>query len=197
MSDQGDKKDSVPAWGELKALQSQAECLVSPVKIREVIDSLAADIAETLGDQVPVVICVMNGGLPLTGALLQRWDFLLELDYVHASRYGQATSGGDINWRALPQTDLKDRTVLVVDDIFDEGNTLSAIIDWCAEAGAKSVKSCVLVEKMHDRKNKDLHRPDFIGLQTEDKYLFGCGMDYKGFYRNLEGIYALPEDALD
>lgn len=197
MSDLGDKVDSALEWQTLKKLQAKAECLISPDEIGKVIDTLAVDVAQALGDQVPVVICVMNGGLPLVGALLQRWNFLLELDYVHATRYGQDTVGGELSWRALPQTSLNGRTVLVVDDIFDEGNTLSAIIDWCVAAGAKTVQSCVLVEKIHDRKNDDLHRPDFIGLQTEDKYLFGCGMDYKGFYRNLAGIYALPKDAMD
>lgn len=197
MSDHGGSQLLNPDWPMLKALQARAECLVAPSAVNEALDDLAGRVAAVFADQVPIILCVMNGGLPLTGALLARWDFLLELDYVHASRYGQATSGGELAWRAMPQIDLKNRHVLVVDDIFDEGRTLSAIMDWCVAAGVASVKSCVLVEKMHDRRIPGLPRPDFVGLQVADKYLFGCGMDYKGFYRNLQGIYALPEDAMD
>lgn len=182
---------------QLKMIQSQAECLFTPEAVDQILDRLAARVAGELGDQIPVILCVMNGALPLVGALLSRWDFLLELDYVHATRYGQETTGGQLHWRALPQLSLEGRTVLVVDDIFDEGKTLDAIIKWCESAGAMAVKSCVLVDKMHDRKADDIRRPDFVGLQVEDNYLFGCGMDYKGFFRNLRGIYALPPGGAD
>lgn len=179
-------------WQSLRRIQAEAECLFSADAVSQILDRLAADVEQALSDTVPVVLCIMNGALPLVGALLARWDFLLELDYVHASRYGQETSGGELNWRAKPQIDLSNRTVLVVDDIFDEGKTLGAVVAWCERSGARDVRSCVLVEKLHDRKADGVHQPDFIGLQAEDRYLFGCGMDYKGFFRNLQGIYALP-----
>jgi len=83
--------------------------------------------------------------------------------------------------------------VLVVDDILDEGLTLAAIIDYCHEQNARAVYSAVLVEKLHDRKPDDL-RADYVGLHVEDRYVFGYGMDYHGYWRNLKGIYAVADN---
>ena len=96
----------------------------------------------------------------------------------------------DLQWIARPQTPLQGRTVVVVDDILDEGHTLAAILDYCREQGAEAVYSVVLVDKIHDRRVNGL-KADFHGLVVEDRYVFGQGMDYKGFHRNLPGIYAV------
>ncbi|MEJ2670255.1 MAG: hypoxanthine-guanine phosphoribosyltransferase [Gammaproteobacteria bacterium] len=170
---------------------SNAECLLDRVAVTNIVDHLAQQVADVLCDDAPVILCVMNGALPLVGAFMARWTFLLELDYVHVTRYGHETVGGDTQWLAYPRIDLKDRNVLIVDDIFDVGETLTEIVKWCRASGAQSVRSCVLVEKMHDRKVQSACRPDFIGVQLKDKYLFGFGMDYKGYFRNLNGIYAM------
>jgi hypoxanthine phosphoribosyltransferase len=87
---------------------------------------------------------------------------------------------------------LRDRTVLVVDDILDEGLTLAAIVDFCRQQGARAVYSAVLVEKVHDRKSAAVEA-DFIGIKVEDRYVFGYGMDYHGYLRNVRGIYAVSE----
>jgi len=176
----------------LRQIQREAVCLVDPQAVGTVYDQLAETVAKDLSDQVPVVLCVMNGALYFGAALLARWSFLLELDYVHVTRYGDETSGGELKWLSKARINLADRTVLVVDDIFDEGVTLQTIVEDCRALGAAKVVSCVLVEKQHQRKSNDSWRPDYVGLQVPDEYVFGCGMDYKGFFRNLPGIYALP-----
>ena len=174
---------------ELNSILSEADCLVSEAQLNEALDKMAQQIIDDLADKQPIVICVMNGGLLPTGALLQRLQFPLELDYVHASRYGMSTSGSDLNWTRYPQTDFKDRVVLIVDDIFDQGHTVEAIIKWFEENGARSVYSATVINKLHDRKVE--MRPDYIGLDIEDRFLFGYGMDYQGYFRNLQGIYAV------
>ena len=98
--------------------------------------------------------------------------------------------GADLQWKARPGMSLEGRCVLVVDDILDEGLTLAAVLEWCREQGAEQVLSAVLVHKDHDRKPA-LKRADFTGLTVPDRYVFGCGMDYQGRFRNLRGIYAL------
>jgi hypoxanthine phosphoribosyltransferase len=80
----------------------------------------------------------------------------------------------------------------VVDDILDEGLTLAAILDYCRAQGARAVYSAVLVEKLHERKTDGL-QADFVGLQVEDRYVFGYGMDYHGYLRNVKGIYAVAD----
>ncbi|MCU7810370.1 MAG: hypoxanthine-guanine phosphoribosyltransferase, partial [Candidatus Thiodiazotropha sp. (ex Notomyrtea botanica)] len=112
--------------------------------------------------------------------------------YVHATRYRGEMSGADLEWIGQPSTSLKEEVVLVIDDILDEGITLAAIVKACHEAGASAVYSAVLVEKVHDRSNG--YKADFVGLEVEDRYVFGFGMDYKGYLRNVPAILAILED---
>ncbi|MAF15562.1 MAG: hypoxanthine-guanine phosphoribosyltransferase [Marinomonas sp.] len=174
---------------ELNSIMNEADCLISEAELNDALDKMAKQITDDLADKLPLVICVMNGGLLPTGALMQRLQFPLELDYVHASRYGMETTGSTLNWTRYPQADFKGRDVLIVDDIFDQGHTLEAIIKWFEENGAQNVYSATVVNKLHNRK-VDM-RPDYNGLDVEDRFLFGYGMDYQGYFRNLQGIYAV------
>ena len=134
----------------------------------------------------------MNGGLYFSGQLLRYLDFPLQLSYLHASRYGNKTRGSDLQWQTRPKPDtIRNSHILLMDDIFDEGLTLEAIDKECRKLGAKSVHSVVLTDKCHERKPLSGFRPDFAGLEVADRYIFGCGMDYQGLYRNLPAIYAL------
>jgi hypoxanthine phosphoribosyltransferase len=167
--------------------------IYSPEQIQTALDRLAERLNEQLHGDCPLVLCVMQGGLIFTGQLLPRLKCLLEIDYVHATRYNNGTSGGALNWIAHPSSSLKDRTVLILDDILDEGHTLKAIIDYCYEQGASKVLSAVLLKKKHGR-GIEQSLTDNIALEVEDRYVFGFGMDYEGHYRHLDAIYALDED---
>jgi len=114
----------------------------------------------------------------------------LEIDYIHATRYRGATSGRDLHWMKYPSADLSERTVLVIDDILDEGLTLQAIVKYCQEAGANEVLTAVLVEKQLDSR-PGLQQADFTGLIVPNRYVFGYGMDYQGQLRYVPGIYAV------
>lgn len=94
-----------------------------------------------------------------------------------------------MQWRVAPAESVKDRVVLVLDDILDEGQTMAAIRDRILEMGAKRFISAVLCEKVLAQA-KPL-RPDFCGFTVADRYVFGCGMDAKGYWRNLPAIRAL------
>jgi hypoxanthine phosphoribosyltransferase len=133
----------------------------------------------------------MNGGLVLTAALLARLHFALRVDYMHATRYRERTSGSDLHWKVEPSQDLAGKDVLVVDDILDEGYTLDAILAYCRRQSPASLRTAVLVRKMHSRGVSPA--VDFIGLEVPDRYVFGYGMDYKGYWRNAPGIYAVAE----
>lgn len=178
---------------EVQRVRDEADCLVAPEAVNAAVDRMAAEITQRLGGKNPLVYCVMNGGLMTAGALLSRLDFPLEVDYLHATRYGQRLQGAVLDWRVRPSRELKGRQVLVVDDILDEGHTLAAIVDQLRAEGAAEVLSAVLVDKDHGRKATPGMRADFTGLVVEDRYIFGCGMDYKGYWRNLPAIYALRD----
>ncbi len=176
-------------YNEAMEVHQNADLLIDSQALTQSIDKMAADIAAHLSAQMPLVICVLNGGMIPMAQLLLKLDFPLETDYLHATRYGDKTKGTNLSWLARPSTDVNGRTVLVVDDIFDEGHTLAAICEFLQTMGAAKVYAAALLNKVHDRKID--YRPDFIGLDVEDRYVYGFGMDYKGYFRNAEGIYAV------
>ena len=170
--------------------------LFSMIEIDKALDSMSQAIHQSLADKNPVILCVMIGGLVPLGNLLPRLKFPLEIDYVHATRYQGAMNGGEINWIVKPRIDLRNRTVLVVDDILDGGITLNEILKEVTAMGASKVYSAVLVDKYQKRVPEGLQQADFVGLKVEDHYVFGYGMDYKEYLRNAPGIYKIaPEFA--
>jgi hypoxanthine phosphoribosyltransferase len=176
---------------EANMLLAEADLLVTESEITKAIDRIAGEITTELKGSNPVMLCIMNGGLIFTGKLLTRLRFPLEVDYVHATRYGHETNGTHLQWTVKPQLDLNGRTVLLLDDILDEGVTLAAIADYCRQQGAAKVLMAVLVEKLHLRKVTPGMHADFSGLEIGDRFLFGYGLDYKGYWRNAPGIYAV------
>ena len=175
----------------IKTVMVEADCLHSDAEVEASITRVAHEITEALAERNPVVFCVMNGGLIFAGKLLTQLNFPLEQSYLHASRYRNETTGGELFWKAKPEVSFVDREVLIIDDILDEGHTLQAIVNYCVAAGAKAVHSTVLLDKRHDRKAVAGMRATFTGLECEDRYVFGYGMDYKGYWRNAAGIYAV------
>ncbi len=176
---------------EARRVMQRAECLYDRATVEASIDHLAQCINRDMGGGDVVVVCVMNGGLVASGALLPRLDFPLRLDYMHASRYRERTHGDELHWRVEPTQSLAGRDLLVVDDILDEGYTLDAILRFCRCQSPASVRAAVLVQKRHDRGVRPT--VDYVGLQVPDRYVFGYGMDYKGYWRNAPGIYAVAE----
>ncbi len=176
---------------EMNQIMAEADCLVDEQQVQNAIRKMASDITSRLKESNPLVFCVMNGGLIFTGQLLPQLKFPVQAEYLHATRYRQETTGGILEWKLRPAADMTGRTILIVDDILDEGTTLCAIADFCRSAGAAEVLTAVLVDKIHDRKARPDLKADFTGLEVEDRFLFGYGMDYKGYWRNAPGIYAV------
>jgi hypoxanthine phosphoribosyltransferase len=170
-----------------------AEILHPAQAVNAAVERVAREVSEKLGKTNPLLLCVMSGGVPFAGDLLKRLDFPLEFDYIHVTRYGPETSGGALSWRALPCTPVEGRTVLVVDDILDEGFTLAAIVARMREMGAATCHTAVAVDKSK-RGEKPL-QADFSALTVPDRFVFGYGMDVRGKWRNLPAIYAMKEEA--
>jgi hypoxanthine phosphoribosyltransferase len=177
--------DVQKAW----AFLENSEPVASAEEVEAAVRRLASEIGERLAGAYPLVLAVMGGAVVFTGRILPRLRFPLDFDYIHASRYGAATRGAEIEWRVTPTSAVKDRAVLVLDDILDGGDTMAAIRERLIDLGARSFQCAVLVDKK-------LNRPkpitaDFVGLQIADRFVFGCGMDAKGFWRNLPEIRAM------
>ncbi len=173
-------------------VQSRARCLHEEAEVEAVLDRMAVAVGSKLQDKNPLLICIMHGGLITSGRLATRLNFPLQMDYLHATRYRGSTTGKDLQWKTYPSESLKDRAVLLIDDILDVGKTLELIVDYCVQQECASVHTAVLLDKQHDRKTAAA-KADFVGLNVADHYLFGYGMDYKGYLRNAPGIYAIAE----
>lgn len=173
---------------EAHEIRRRATEVHTPDVVTAAISRVGQEISERLSDTCPLVLCVMTGGVVFTGQLLPKLEFPLDFDYLHVTRYAQETSGGALSWRAAPWTDVKGRTVLVVDDVLDEGHTLAAVKQRLLQMGAKECLLAVLVDKV--RAAPKPVQADFVALEAPDQYLFGGGMDVKGAWRQLQGIYA-------
>ncbi len=176
---------------DMRQVLDRADRLFDLGETEAAISRMAGEITEDLAGTDPIVLVVMNGGLIPAGHLLTRLDFPLRLDYIHATRYRGQTRGGTMAWRKRHEQPLEGRTVLIVDDILDEGVTLAEIASVCREERPARLLTAVLCRKRHARHNG--FQCDYIGLEVDDRYVFGYGMDYKGYWRNAPGIFALAE----
>ena len=177
--------DVQKAW----AFLENSEPVASAEEVEAAVQRLASEIRSRLSGAYPLVLAVMGGAVVFAGQLLPMLRFPLDFDYIHASRYGAATRGAGVDWKVSPPGLVQGRTVLVLDDILDHGETMSAIRAGLLELGAERVLCAVLVEKaLKDRKPIV---PDFVGLKIPDRFVFGCGMDAKGYWRNLPEIRAM------
>ena len=171
-----------------QSLPDGTRCLYSAAEVDAAVDRVAVQMAVRLWDAKPIVVCVMTGGLPFTGDLLRRFYFDLELDYVHAARY-RGVAGGELRFLRALERPVAGRTVLLVDDVFDEGVTLCAVRDAVAARGASLVLTAVLVRKAVPSAPGQV---DYVALEAPNEFLVGRGMDCNGAFRQLSGIYALP-----
>lgn len=178
----------------IREVFAKATCIYGKTEVETAISRMAIEISQALSQTNPIFLCVVVGGIVPLGNLLPHLDFPLEVDYVHATRYRGDIRGKDLHWKSTPTSNMKGRTVVVVDDILDGGITLAEIIKFCQEKGASSVYSAVLVDKCSARLPQGLPRADFTGLEVENHYVFGYGMDYKGYLRNAPGIYMVAPE---
>ena len=177
--------DVAAAWRFLE----QSDLVASADEVQAALRRVASEIEARLSGAYPLVLAVMGGAVVFAGQLLPLLRFPLDFDYIHASRYGAATRGAAIDWRVSPPESVARRTVLVVDDILDGGQTMAAIRDRLLALGAEAFHCAVLVEKTLSREKPV--QADFVGLRIPDRFVFGYGMDAKGFWRNLPEIRAM------
>jgi len=182
-------KRNEPDPGAAWAFLENSDLVASDAEVEIAVARVAAEVQRRFADRYPLVLVVMGGAIVFAGQILPRLRMPLDLDYIHATRYGTATSGGGIEWRVSPPAQVRRRAVLVLDDILDGGQTMAAIRDRILELGAESFHCAVLVEK--DLQRQKPVNADFVGLMIPDRFVFGCGMDAKGYWRNLPEIRAM------
>jgi len=179
--------------GNLPSLASaigESDVLFDRDALQRAIEAMASSLDAALDGERALFLTVMQGGLVFAGQLALAMCTDVEFDYVHATRYHGATRGRTLKWLRKPELDMSGRTVLLVDDILDEGHTLAEIRDACMQMGARRVWLVTLCSKQHERRAGDV-AADFNGVEVPDRYVFGFGMDYYEQGRNLPEIRAL------
>ncbi|MCZ6475575.1 MAG: hypoxanthine-guanine phosphoribosyltransferase [Gammaproteobacteria bacterium] len=173
----------------LAALKSARE-IYTETQVDAAITRMAEAVTQVVQHDNPVVLAVMRGGVFTATELCRRLTFPYQFDFVHGTRYGDLLTGGELSWPVPPSANLAGRTVVVVDDILDRGLTLHALYEALQQLGVVAIYSAVLVSKAV---GVSASRPevDFVGLNVDDVYVFGCGMDYKGYWRGLPSLFAL------
>ena len=173
---------------DVRDARRNARRLYSARDVARALDRMAAELTPALEHANPVVLAVMHGGAFTALELCKRFRFAYEFDYAHVTRYRGATRGGRLTWVVRPSRALAGRTVLVVDDVLDHGTTLRALDAELERIGVEKRLSAVLVVK----RLAHVMRPSVTvaGLAVDDVYVFGSGMDYRGYWRGLAGIYA-------
>ena len=179
--------DLKQAW----AFLENSDIVAGAEEVQAAVRRVASEIEARLSNAFPIVLPVMGGAVFFAGQLLPHLRFPMDFDYIHASRYGAATRGAGVDWKVSPPGLVQGRTVLVLDDILDHGETMNAIRTRLLELGAKDFYCAVLVEKKLKMKKPIV--ADFVGLTIPDRFVLGCGMDAKGYWRNLPDIRALKD----
>ena len=173
--------------------------LVSESEISEIVSRLAKQIgADYSGsDKKLVIVCVLKGSVMFTADLAKQLDVVHEMEFVRVSSYGNLTeSSGNINVILdFNRDDISECDLLIVEDIVDSGNTLVHLVDRFKNKGAKSVKTCTLLDKPSRRKVD--FNPDYVGKVIPDEFVFGYGLDLFEKYRDLPYVAVVNPDYLD
>lgn len=160
------------------------------------LDELAAQIAKDYRDRELTVIAVLSGSLMFMADLLRRIPLPLKLDFLAvASYHGRTETSGEVIFKQLAPPDVKDRHILILDDILDSGHTLAAIREKLETAGPRSVRVCVLLSK---KKQRARHvDADYVGFEIADEFVVGYGLDYMEQYRNLPYVGVLRKNLIE
>lgn len=168
---------------------------------KEQVDNAVTAMATTLNQRYdrpdaetfPLVLGVMGGAVVFTGNLLPQLTFPLEFDYIHVSRYGDEDQGGQVVWKVVPRSNVAGRTVIVLDDILDEGETLAHVKQRLLDMGAAEVILAVFADKAIG-KAKPV-KADIVGITIPNRFVVGFGMDAYGYWRNLPGLWAIQTES--
>jgi hypoxanthine phosphoribosyltransferase len=177
-------------------LLARAEELVSAetvqAAVRNVAEVLNARFDSDATGEFPLVLGVMGGAVVFTGHLLPQLSFPLEFDYIHVTRYGDQDRGGEVVWKVIPRQNVSGRTIIVVDDILDEGETLAHVKQRLLDMGAAEVILAVFADK--DLGRQKPVQADIVGLSIPNRFVVGFGMDAHGYWRNLPGLWVIKEE---
>lgn len=169
------------------------EVLVDEAALKKRIRELGEQLSKKYRDKNPILIGILKGSSVFISDLMREMDIYLEIDFLKASSYGcDVQSSGVVKLQGDLSTAVKDRHILLVEDIVDTGNTLKYLLECFKSMGAKNVEVCSLLNKAARREQKVV--ADYIGFEIPDAFVVGYGLDYAQKYRNLPFIGILKKE---
>ncbi|NJB66936.1 hypoxanthine phosphoribosyltransferase [Desulfobaculum xiamenense] len=165
--------------------------VITPEEIRERVAVLGREITQRFNGEPLVVVCVLKGGFLFFADLVRTIDLDLELEFVRLASYGRGTESGELVFSKDVETTLKDKNVLIVEDIVDTGHSMDFLLRTFEERKPKALALAALVDK-YERREVDV-KVDFPGFHIDKGYIVGYGMDFAERFRELGGIYELVE----
>jgi hypoxanthine phosphoribosyltransferase len=156
---------------------------------------LASEVAAVYGDRPLTIVGVLTGSVVLLADMIRLLSMPLRVGVVQASSYRGATRRGPLVINSDLMPDIARHHVLVVDDIFDTGNTLVELLALMNQLGPTSIRTAVLLRKT-GQQQVDL-QPDFVGFEIPNEFVVGYGLDYQDLYRNLPYVAALEPPDLE
>ena len=175
----------------IKLLDKTFKPYISNERIMQAIDEVAAKINDDFRgcEDVPIILCVLNGSIPFTGELLTRLQFNCNLVSIKMSSYQGTKSTGTVLTMLGLTADVAGRRVIICEDIVDTGNTVVALKELLTDKGAADVKICTMLLKP-DVYDKD-EKIDYVGMEIPNAFIVGFGLDYDEVGRNLKDIYVI------
>lgn len=174
---------------EVRILDKDFELFIDADTIQESIKRLAIDINKDLKDKDPIFIAILNGSFMFAGDLMKHVTVPSEITFVRIASYKGLTSTKNIREVLGLKENIKDRTVVILEDIVDTGHTIEGLINQFETHGPKEIKVATLLFKPKALV-KDV-KPDYIALEIPNDFIVGYGLDYDGFGRNLQDIYKI------
>ncbi len=168
------------------------QILISQQQIQEKIEQIAQQLDRDYAGKELTIVMVMKGAICLAADLIRKIHIPSEIEYIQASSYGQrGVERGELALLRLEELHIHQKHVLIVDDIFDSGQTLSQIVFLLQSKDPKSLKSLVLLNKKIPRQVS--YHPDYVLFDIDNHFVIGYGLDYKERYRGLDGVYILRD----
>jgi hypoxanthine phosphoribosyltransferase len=165
--------------------------LLSETELREGVDRVAAAITQRYQDSPITVVAVMTGSLVMLADLIRRLNMPVRVSLIRASSYRGGTTSGELTIKEDMMLDISNRDVIVVDDIFDTGKTLKAVVECITSMNPRSVATAVLLHK--EGRGQVSLEPDYAAFKIPDEFVVGYGLDYQDLYRNLPFLAILEE----
>ncbi len=169
------------------------EILVSKDEIDTIVKKLGQQITEDYKGKKPLLLGLLKGCIPFMTDLAKHIDLYVDVDYLSVSSYhGGISSTGDVKIKKDSDTSLKNRDVLIIEDIVDTANTITTMYEVFKSRGANSIKVVTLLDKPEGRLKP--FTPDYIGITIPNRFVVGYGLDYNELYRNLPYVGILKKE---